>query len=160
METNSTPSDLPMSANRMQVRYGTMTRQVLAFYSRLSKLPLDDWSSVSHTMPRVRASPVDIFVAMTEPDDDSLEAAAAARARLRAVMDTMPGALARAKNRVRSISGVAEGLVADGTLARMQRVALIAVLALIARPHLSADDFDCLYRPFATLIPVDDLEPV
>jgi hypothetical protein len=158
MDAHDIPAGVPMSDDRMQVRYGTMTRQVLGFYARLARLPLDDWSSVSHPVARVRATPAELEVAIAEPDAESLESVAAARARLRAVMDTLPGPLTRAKRRVRGIIGVAEGIVPPSAQARMQRSALIAVLALIARPHLSEEDFELLYRPFASLIPLDELQ--
>ena len=159
MESHITPADVPMSDDRMQVRYGSMTRHVLAFYARLARLPLDDWSGVSQAVARVRATLDELEVAVAEPDAESLEAAAAARARLRVVMDALPGPLTRAKRRVRGIASVAEGIVAPGAQARMERVALIAVLALIARPHLSAEDFELLYRPFSSLIPLRELDP-
>jgi hypothetical protein len=44
------------------------------------------------------------------------------------------------------------------TEASAQYVATVAMLALLVRDHLPATQFAVLYRPFATLIPADDLE--
>jgi hypothetical protein len=71
----------------------------------------------------------------------------------------MPGPVARADRHVRAFSNVAQGMVDEAALARMHRVALTAVLAIIAQPHLSASDFALLYSPFASLIPVEELDP-
>lgn len=43
--------------------------------------------------------------------------------------------------------------------ASAQYVATTAMLALLTRDHLPIEDFDLLYSPFATLIPLDELEP-
>jgi len=149
-----------MSAERMQVRFGAMTPQVLRFFARLSRLPIGTWSQIARSVP---ADQSHVQLADAPPLDEVHEEAAAelaaARARLRAIMDGMPGPSARADVHVRAFSNIAQGMVDEAMLTRMHRVAVTAVLAIIAQPQLSEADFAVLYSPFATLIPVEELDP-
>ena len=116
------------------------------FFTRLRKIPLAAWIDAAVPFADVRGD-----------DDFESEPTAAARARLRAVVERMPNGLTLAKARVQDYAAVAEGFAPHGVVSRMKRVALTAALALIARPHLSRGDFERLYRPFATLIPANEL---
>ncbi len=131
--------------------YGEMTPLVRQFFSRLMKLPLGVWIAISEPKEGWATDPL-----LAQRSDDPEEAVA--RAKLRRVMDQMPGALTRAKRRVHDITDVAAGLTAEAVHAPMTRAAVTAVLALIARPYLSAQEFVRLYHPFAELIPVEALE--
>jgi hypothetical protein len=154
------PADAPMSAERMQVRFGTMTPQVIRFLARLSRLPIGTWSQIARSVPTDQPY---VQLADAPPLDEAHEDAAAelvaARARLHAIMDGLPGPSARADRDVRAFSNIAQGMVDEAVLTRMHRVALTAVLAIVAQPQLSESDFALLYSPFATLIPVEELDP-
>src|SRR5919112_5030413 len=130
------PADAPMSAERMQVRFGTRTPQVIRFLSRLSRLPIGTWSQIARSVP---ADQPHVQLADAPPLDEEYEEAvaelAAARARLRAIMDGMPGPSARADVHVRAFSNIAQGMVDESVLTRMHRVALTAVLAIVAQPQ-------------------------
>ena len=116
------------------------------FFTRLRKVPLSAWIDAAVPFADVRGE-----------DDFESGPTAAARARLRAIVDRMPAGLTLAKARVQDYAGVAEGFAPHGVVSRMKRVALTAALALIARPHLSKSDFERLYKPFSSLIPVNEL---
>lgn len=138
--TTHTPSLLA------QLPYGDRTGAVQQFFSRLTRMPLDAWARVAES---VRLDP--------QGRSDEPEELKAARAKLRLAMDRFPRALGRAKSRVQDIAEVAADFTETKHLsAAMQRVALTAVLALIARPYLSEEEFALLYGPFATLIPIDE----
>jgi hypothetical protein len=156
-EPRTDPASAPMSAERMQVRFGEMTPQVVRFLGRLARVPIGTWSQIAqsvpadqHRVPLADAPPID-------EEEEEIGELAAARARLRAIVDGMPGPLERAEQRVRVVSRVAQGMVDEAVLARMHRVALTAVLALAAQPYLSESDFTLLYSPFAPLIPLEEL---
>lgn len=131
--------------------YGEMTPLVRQFFSRLMKLPLGAWIGISVPKEGWATDPL-----LAQRSDDPEEAEA--RAKLRRIMDQMPGAVTRAKRRVHDITDVAAGLTSEAVHAPMTRAAVTAVLALIARPYLSAQEFVRLYHPFADLIPVEVLE--
>ena len=116
------------------------------FFTRLRKVPLSAWIDAAVPFADVRGD-----------DEFESEPTAAARARLRAIVDRMPAGLTLAKSRVQDYAAVAEGFAPHGVVSRMKRVALTAALALLARPHLSTSDFDRLYKPFSALIPVEEL---
>ena len=116
------------------------------FFARLRKVPLSAWIDAAVPFADVRGE-----------DDFESEPTAAARARLRAIVDRMPAGLTLAKERVQDYAAVAEGFAPHGVVSRMKRVALTAALALLARPLLSQAEFDRLYKPFSALIPVEEL---
>ncbi len=132
--------------------YGVMTPVVQQFFARLMRLPLETWIRTS--TPK-EGWATDSMLA-SRADDGG--AAALARAKLRRIMDEMPSALGRAKRRVHDITDCTAGFAAEAVRAPMTRAALTAALALVARPHLTADEFRHLYGPFAELIPVESLE--
>ncbi|HUF28163.1 MAG TPA: hypothetical protein VMM18_14400 [Gemmatimonadaceae bacterium] len=117
------------------------------FFTRLHHVPLADW--IEAAVPTADGTFVDRY----ESDE-----ARAARRRLRDIADRYPAAVNLARARVQHFVTAAEGFTAPSIVARMKRVALTAALALVARPHLSRDDFELLYGPFATLIPPDHFE--
>lgn len=129
-----------------ELPYGDRTPAVQQFFSGLRRLPLDAWARGSRSVridPQGRAE---------EPMELK-----AARAKLRLALDRMPRALGRAKGRVKDIIEVASDFTdTKVTCAAMQRVAITAVLALIARPYLAEDEFAMLYGPFAELIPIEE----
>lgn len=142
------PELTTVSAPSMGHAYGDADDNTLLreFFTRLRKVPLSSW--IDAAVP---------FVDVRGDDDFESEPTAAARARLRAIVDRMPAGLTLAKSRVQDYAAVAEGFAPHGVVSRMKRVALTAALALLARPHLSKADFDRLYKPFSALIPVEEL---
>ncbi len=144
--SSSTPSYIAKDS-----AYGEMTPLVRQFFSRLVKLPLGVWIGISVPKEGWASDPL-----LAQRSEDPEEAQA--RAKLRRIMDQMPVALSRAKRRVHDITDIAAGLTNEAVHAPMTRAAVTAVLALIARPYLSAHEFVRLYQPFAQLIPVEALE--
>jgi hypothetical protein len=114
-----------------------LPRDLLGFCERLRHLPLGAWASAAE--PAGGSAPE--------------RASAAARHRLRRVVDGMPHVAEQSRRRVLDLVAAAEGFVHPATVARMKKCALTAALAIAARPTLGEDDFAQLYRPFATLIP-------
>lgn len=125
---------------------GDETAVVLPFLVRLKRIPLAAW---------MRAS-LPLADGPAEDDFDS-PLSAAARARLRAIVEHMPSGVKFARARVYDYVSVAEGFAPPAIVMRMKRVALTAALALLARPHLSAAEFERLYGPFMNLIPPSEL---
>lgn len=129
------------------IRAAEIPVAVKRFSERLRHIPLGVWAEVSEHMD----------------DEGTADAprqgpnAAAARAKLRLVADTMPGAVSRVRGRVLELVSCAEGFFRPATLRRMKKAALTAAIALAARPQLAQDEFDRLYEPFSGVIPLDDL---
>lgn len=115
-------------------------RTVVRFYARLRKLPLGVWAELADTEPSARAI------------------SAAALKRLHARLDRLPGISTRVNRRVHELTAVAEEFVPAAAASRMKRVALSAALALLVREQIPEEDFRTLYEPFATVIPVAELE--
>ncbi len=122
---------------------------VLAFLQRLKRLPLGIWADVAFTRT---ARTADVTVR-----NGAASSLAEARARLRKLIDTRPGLAARIRPRVYELAGVAEAFLHPAVVARMKKVGLTASLALGVRDHLSEEDFEQLYAPFAELIPIKEL---
>lgn len=121
-----------------------LPRVALEFHQRLTHLPIGIWASVASDDAHGAHAP--------DPDPD-----AKARHRLRRVMDGQPATVARVRRRIEDTMAAADGFVSRSAMPRMQRVALTAALALVARADLPAEDFHRLYRPFADLIPEREL---
>lgn len=129
-----------LSAHDMEA----LPRVALEFHQRLTHLPIGAWANVasddahgSHASAR-------------DPD-------ARARHRLRRVMNARPATVARVRCRIEDTMAAADGFVSRSVMPRMQRVALTAALALVARSELPTEDFRRLYRPFEDLIPEREL---
>ncbi len=127
-----------MSNERMQMRYGPMTPEVLGFYNRLRHLPLESW----------------IDIAARAEVDDGLAPAASA---VEAAASTVPGAVHRVRRAVEGIASGASAFAHPADVARMARVATSAALALVARSELEPHTFDRVYGPFADVIPTEGL---
>lgn len=112
----------------------------LRFHQRLTHVPLGAWAEVASRDANGEHVP------MRDPD-------ACARRRLRRVMDAYPATVVRVRRRIDDTIAAADGFVSRPMIPRMQRVALTAALALVARSQLAAEDFQRLYRPFVDLIP-------
>lgn len=125
---------------------GDETAVLLPFFERLKRMPLATWMRAG--MPLADGP--------AEHDFDS-PMSAAARARLRAIVDHMPSGVRLARSRVHDYVAVAEGFAPPAIVLRMKRVALTAALALLARPHLSPAEFERLYGPFMRLIPPNQI---
>ena len=125
---------------------GDPTPLVRAFFAALRRLPLKTWMAVASLTWRAPESP------FTEGPEYRLS-----RRRLRKVLDGMPWIVGWVRSQVHDVVEVATAFI-PGTAPRpLGRVALVAALALVARPYLSDTDFARLYEPFAGLIPPDEL---
>ncbi len=138
--------------------YGATTAQVLEFFGQLRRVPIGAWCQLAENDPHLL--PFDELERQTAAMDFAREAQAdrLARAHLREVMETMPNAVRRIRNRIDREIGVIEGIAAPATVRRLRRAARLAVCAIAARPLLSPGEFARLYRPFAELIPPKAIE--
>lgn len=138
--------------------YGEMTAQVTAFLTRLRRVPADAWYRAAtedgHIVARRRpgATLAPAVLRRREVREDE-----AARARLRAVMDSMPAVARRIRRRIDEELTVLDGIATVSTLTQMRRAARIAACAVAARPFISDADFERLYRPFERLVPTEEL---
>jgi hypothetical protein len=112
---------------------------VIGYFNRLRRLPVGDWAAVA------RASAAD-------------GNAAGAEATLRRVVGRMPGLAAQTQRRVQNFVEVAASCLTESDAAAMLHVALGAALALATRPLVGEEAFTTLYAPFASLIPLEDLD--
>ncbi|HEU4563246.1 MAG TPA: hypothetical protein VFS05_01310 [Gemmatimonadaceae bacterium] len=138
--------------------YGEMSGPVIAFLTRLRRIPMGAWSRTAEADPLTLAD--DAVPAATNPALQLLrdeEADRMARARLSEVMETMPDVVRRIRRRIDSDLTVLDGIAASTAVTRMRRAARLAACAIAARPALSAAEFERLYRPFLELIPPQDL---
>jgi hypothetical protein len=138
-------------------RYGAMTAEVTAFLTRLRRTPADAWSRSAaadeHVVAKVRpGSAAPPAERREEAREDRL-----ARARLRVILDSMPMVARRVRRRIDEELALLDGIATVGMLTQMRRAARLAAFALAARPLLTDEEFARLYRPFATLIPPDEL---
>lgn len=117
---------------------------VRAFTLRLQKLPIGEW---------VELAARDANAEHVEPGEPD----ARARRRLRRIMDAHPHVVVRLRERISFTLAAADGFAPPSLLPRMHRVALTAALALAARHELAPGDFLRLYRPFAPVVPVEQL---
>lgn len=121
------------SAELPQVAFG--------FLEQLRRLPLGAWADAARRM--------DAHVLVPPPPGTPASASSVARARLRHIVDDMPGVVGQTRRRVHDLAAVAQGFVHPAEVARMKKAALTAALAIVARPSLGEDDFERLYAPFA-----------
>lgn len=138
--------------------YGTMTAQVLAFFGRLRRVPIGAWCSLAETDPHTAVPHVVERQASAVDIAREVQADSQARARLREVMETMPDAVRRIRNRIDGEIGIVDGIASPVVVRRIRRAARLAACAIAARPWLSTEEFARLYRPFAELIPATALE--
>lgn len=149
---------------------------VKSFLVHLQRLPLQAWIDVAVTDPHGErpiplASLTDAPLAdapeqagqeselgrASDEEGDPADPDVAARRRLRKVLAPRPHEVARVRHRIDGFAGIADGFAHPAVTMRMTRVARTAALALLARDQLSADDFQRLYRPFAAIIPPEQL---
>ena len=138
--------------------YGATTAQVLAFFGQLRRVPIGAWCRLAESDPHLL--PLDELARSMAAMDLARETQAdrLARARLREVMETMPNAVRRIRNRIDREIGIIEGIASPATVRRLRRAARLAACAIAARPSLSPGEFARLYRPFANLIPPTAIE--
>lgn len=131
------------------IRSAEIPVSVQRFSERLRHVPIGRWAELADRVTLSRSADA--------PYADDPNATAAARARLREIADGMPGAVTRVRGRILELVSCAEGFFRPDVLRRMKKVALTAALALTARPYLAPEEFDRLYEPFASTIPLSDL---
>lgn len=138
----------PALTTTQEIRSAEIPLSVQRFSERLRHMPLGVWAEL--------AERVNVHLA-DAPASREASASAAARARLREIADEMPGAVVRVRGRVLELISCAEGFLRPEVLVRMKKVALTAAIALAARPQLASEEFDRLYAPFASAIPLEEL---
>ena len=139
--------------------YGENTKQVIAFFGQLKRIPIATWNRSAQADPHVGArerdgAPPDAVTTLLDEQADQ-----EARARLRDAMEAMPGVVRRIRRRIDQEMTILDGIAPTETVTRMRRVARLAACAIAARPLLPPEDFARLYRPFVELIPLDRLQP-
>ena len=135
--------------------YGVMSAQVISFFHHLRRIPIETWHRFADADPHVAGDERPREAGLTPALHLLLEAQAdqMARARLREVMETMPGVVQRIRRRIDDELAVIEGIAPALAVARMRRAARLAACAVAARPLLAPAEFERLYRPFRMLIP-------
>ena len=135
--------------------YGTMSSQVISFFHHLRRVPIETWLRFADADPHVAGDERPRDTSLTPAVQLLLESQAdrLARARLREVMETMPGAVQRIRRRIDDELAAIEGIAPAHAVTRMRRAARLAACAVAARPSLSPAEFERLYRPFRMLIP-------
>ena len=139
--------------------YGENTKQVIAFFGQLKRIPIATWNRCAQADPHVGArerdgAPPDAVTTLLDEQADQ-----EARARLRDAMEAMPGVVGRRRRGRDPGVTLRGGVASTETVTRMRRVARLAACAIAARPLLPPDDFARLFRPFVELIPLDRLQP-
>lgn len=151
------PTDRPLPPVGPQA--GELPPEVAAFLDRLRRLPLGTWAEAGRMLEALdaasarRASP---SRRATAAGPEALHGAEV-RAELRRVVNAMPRQAAQIRGRILDLATVAQGFVHRSDAARMKKAALVAALALVARPALGDERFDRAYAPFAASIPVGSL---
>ena len=144
--------------------YDTAAAQVVAFFGRLRRVPIGTWCRMAGDDPHVtapRSGSEGLPPASDSPGDPLLPEAQAdrvARARLRELIEEMPGVARRIHRRIDDEVAVVAGIAPPEMVVRMRRAARLAACAVAARPWLSPEEFERLYRPFAELIPLGSLD--
>lgn len=140
-----------------------LAEPVRRFLNCLHRLPLRAWIDAAVTDPQgerpLPMAPVADALQTTEEWERTTLADpdVAARHRLREIVQQLPHAAVRVRRRIETMAGVADGFAHPAVTLRMTRVARTAAFALLARDQLSDDEFRRLYRPFAHVIPLDEV---
>ena len=137
--------------------YGAATPSVKAFFNRLRRVPLEAWARCAERASYPEPLFADVAPLPTSAELVQLQLEHDARARLDDVMSTMPDVARRIGQRIDINLAVAERIASRRAVARMRKVARVAAFALAARPALSGEEFERLYRPFSALISPADL---
>lgn len=148
--------DAPMSPERMQVRFGPRTVMVERFLLHLSKLRVADWVTAGATFEALSRGQ------LTQVSDDGAPADADAWAKaetaLREAMDERVSARVRVSQRVVNVATATKGIAPRAAYDALLQAALTAVFSIICREEIGPAAFRLLYTPFATIIPVEELE--
>jgi hypothetical protein len=146
-QSASEPATLPVMqpATRSMARgaewYGATTAQVLAFFGQLRRVPIGAWCQLAENDPHtLTVSEMERQMAAVDLARET-QADTLARAHLREVMETMPSAVRRIRNRIDREIGILEGIAAPATVRRLRRAARLAACAIAARPVLSPGEF-------------------
>ncbi|HEX6058403.1 MAG TPA: hypothetical protein VFZ11_05240 [Gemmatimonadaceae bacterium] len=148
--------DAPMSPERMQVRFGPRTVMVERFLLQLSKLRVADWVTAGSTFEGLSRGQITPFGAEGTPADAT--AWAEAEAALERAMQEKESARVRVSRRVVTLATATKGIAPRASYDALLGAALTAVFAIICRDELGAANFHLLYAPFATIIPIEELE--
>lgn len=153
----------------------TLDESVKSFLVHLQRLPLQAWIDAAVTDPHgerpiplaaladapladaPELADVDSEASRAADEEDTGDPDLVARRRLREVLEPQSHAVARVRRRIDGMAGVADGFAHPMVTLRMTRVARTAALALLARGQLSDEEFRRLYRPFAAIIPPEQL---
>jgi hypothetical protein len=135
--------------------YGAASVHVALFLHHLRRLPASMWLAATEHIDLDAGATGGAFDEPATRLSPLLEAQAdyAARCRLHRVLESMPAVVRRIRQRVNNDLTIFDGIVSEAALQRMRRAANLAAFALAAHAHLSHDDLERLYRPFADLIP-------
>ena len=139
-----------MTAPRSSQPYGPNTPAVRRFLQRLAGKPASDCAAAARTYLSLQGTPA--LRAADRSLGDALESSDRTDAR-----DAVVGPI------IQLMSGHAERLAVDPALAGvslddMAETALAAALGLIVGDILAADALEVLYRPYAGMIPIEDIE--
>lgn len=139
-----------MTAPRPSQPYGPNTPAVRRFLQRLAGKPASDCVAAARVYLSLQGTPT--LRAADRSLGDALESSDRTDAR-----DAVVGPI------IQLMSGHAERIAADSALSEaslddMAEAALAAVLGLIVGDILAADALEVLYRPYARIIPIEDVE--
>ena len=139
-----------MTAPRPTQPYGPNTPAVRRFLQRLAGKPASDCAAAARVYLSLQGTPT--LRAADRSLGDALESSDRTDAR-----DAVVGPI------IQLISGHAERLATDPALSGvslddMAETALAAALGLIVGDILAADALEVLYRPYAGIIPIEDVE--
>jgi hypothetical protein len=139
-----------LTAPRPSQPYGPNTPAVRRFLQRLAGKPASDCVAAARIYLSLQGTP--LLRAADRAVGDALESGDRTDAR-----DAVVGPI------IQLMSGHAERLATDPALAGvtvddMAETALAAALGLIVGDVLAADALEVLYRPFASLIPIEEIE--
>ena len=148
--------DAPMSPERMQVRFGPRTAMVERFLLHLSKLRVADWVTAGSTYEGLARGQIAARGGEGTPAD--AEAWKEAAAALDRAMDASEVGRVRIRQRVATLATATSGIAPRASYDSLFNAALTAALAIICRDEIGPQRFHLLYAPFATIIPIEELE--